>query len=124
MTRLTHDQEQEALYNAARSANLDAHIKYMERKSDAHTLAEKLMLNSYRRGMPYKASYLYCDTLDVCFYFDHDGRACVTISAGWRYGAKDLGQPVETALSYIRTMLKAMTDEADKWLRGCMDEKH
>ena len=73
MNRLTIEQERDALYNAARRVGLDARITYMERKGDAHTYAEKLMLNSDRKGMPYKSSYLYCDALDTCFFFDHDG---------------------------------------------------
>ena len=56
MNRLTIEQERDALYNAARRVGLDARITYMERKGDAHTYAEKLMLNSYRKGMPYKSS--------------------------------------------------------------------
>lgn len=123
MNRLTIEQERDALYNAARRVGLDAHITYMERKGDAHTYAEKLMLNSYRKGMPYKTSYLYCDTLDACFFFDHDGRACVTISACWRHGAKDLGKPIRDGMAYIQKMLDAMTDEADQWLRGNRDER-
>lgn len=124
MNTLTIDQEREALYKAARSVNLDAHIQTMDRKGDAYTCAEKLMLSSYRKGMPYKTSYLYCDTLDVCFYFDHDGYACVTMSARWRNGAKDLGKPIKEAFDYIQKMLDAMTAEADRWLRGCRDERN
>lgn len=123
MNRLTIEQERGALYNAARTVGLDAHITYMERKGDAHTYAEKLMLNSYRKGMPYKSSYLYCDTLDACFFFDHDGRACVSVSACWRDGAKDLGKPIREGLTYIQKMLAAMTSEADQWLRGDRDER-
>ena len=124
MNRLTIEQEREAIYAAARKSNLDAHIQTMDRKSDAHTCAEKLMLSSYRKGMPYKSSYLYCDTLDACFYFDHDGRACVTVSARWCNGAKDLGKPITEAFEYIQKMLDAMTAEADQWLRGCRDERN
>jgi hypothetical protein len=124
MNRLTIEQEEDALYNAARKAGMGAHIEYMERKSDAHTYAEKIMLNAYRRGMPYKPSYLYCDTVDACFYFDYDGQACVSFSAQWRNGAKDLGKPIREAFGYIQNMLDAMTNEADKWLRGCRDERH
>lgn len=123
MNRLTIEQERDALYNAARVVGLDAHVAYMERKGDAHTYAEKLMLNSYRKGMPYKSSYLYCDTLDVCFFFDHDGHACASVSACWRDGAKDLGKPIREGLSYIQRMLAAMTAEVDQWLRGDKDER-
>lgn len=124
MNRLTIEQEREALYQAARRVGLDAHITYMERKSDAYTCAEKLMLNSYRKGMPYKASYLYCDTVDACFFFDYDGKAVVTFSARWSHGAKDLGKPIKDGFGYIQKMLDAMTDEADKWLRGNRDERN
>lgn len=124
MNRLTIEQERDALYNAARAVGLDSHVIYMERKGDANTYAEKLMLNSYRKGMPYKTSYLYCDTVDVCFFFDHDGRACVSMSACWRNGAKDLGKPIREGLTYIQRMLDAMTKEADKWLCGGRDERN
>ena len=124
MNRLTIDQEKEAPYQAARRLGLDAHITYMERKGDAYTYAEKLMLNSYRKGMPYKASYLYCDTVDACFFFDHDGQAAVSISARWVQGAKDLGRPIREALDLIQKMLDAMTDETAKWLKGSRDERN
>ncbi len=124
MNRLTIEQERDALYNAARKSNLDAHITFLDRKGDAHNCSEKLMAFSYRKGMPYKKSLLYCDTVDTCFYFDHDGRACVTFSARWSHGAKDLDDPIEEALRLIRIMLKNMTDEVEKWLRGCADERN
>lgn len=124
MNRLTIDQEESALYQAARRLGLDAHITHMERKGDAYTYAEKLMLNSYRKGMPYKTSYLYCDTVDACFFFDHDGRPAVTISARWTQGAKDLGKPIREALTLIQKMLDAMADETAKWLRGNRDERN
>lgn len=124
MNTLTIDQERKAIYAAARRVGLDAHIQTMDKKSEAHTCAEKLMLASYRKGMPYKASYLYCDMLDVCFYFDHDGRACVSMSARWCRGAKDLGKPIKDAFVYIQRMLDAMTVEAEQWLRGCGDERN
>ena len=123
MNRLTIEQERDALYNAARKAGLDTHVTYMERKGDAHTYAEKLMLNSYRKGMPYKSSYLYCDTLDACFFFDRDGHACISMSAFWRNGAKDLGKPIREALMYIQKMLDIMTEEANRWLQGDRDER-
>lgn len=124
MNRLTIDQEREALYHAARRVGLDTHITYMDRKGDAHTYAEKLMLNSYRKGMPYKVSYLWCESLDACFFFNHDGRACVSVSAMWCSGAKDLGKPLSSAIQNIQKMLDAMTEETAKWLRGNRDERN
>lgn len=124
MNRLTIEQEDEALRQAARSVGLDSHITYMNKKSEAYTSAERLMLLHYRKGMPYKKSFLMCDTLDACFYFDPDGKACVTVTARWRNGAKDLGKPINDALAYIRKMLDAMDAEASKWLQGGMDERH
>ena len=64
-----------------------------------------------------------CDTMDTCFFFDHDGHACVSVSASWRNGAKDLGRPIREALTHIQKMLNAMTEEADQWLRGGRDER-
>lgn len=124
MNQLTIAQEHEALYNAAHRANLDAHIKHLSRKSDAFTAAEKLMLMQYHKDMPVKASYLYCDSLDACFFFNTAGKACVTISAFWGYGTADLGEPIEKALKYIREMLQYMTDEVNRWTREGMDERH
>ena len=124
MSRLTIEQEEMALRAAAQRVGFEEHIYHMERKGDAHTNAEKIMVNEYRKGMPYKASYLYCDTLDSCFYFDYDGSACVTISARWRHGCKDLSKTAKEALVYIQRMLDAMTAEAERWLRGRSDERH
>lgn len=124
MSRLTIEQEEIALSKAAQRVGFEAHIYTMGRKGDAHTNAEKIMVGEYRKGMPYKASYLYCDTLDSCFYFDHDGCPCVTIAARWRHGCKDLGKSAKEALIYIQRMLDAMSSEAEQWLRGCSDERN
>lgn len=63
---------QEKIIEAAcKTANLGAHITKITSKSSASTWAERIAVQ-YRAGntaMPVKNSYMYCDTLDMCFFF-------------------------------------------------------
>lgn len=58
-----------------------------------------------------KNSYLYCDSVDACFFYGPTGAPTVTFTARWTYGAKDLDRLGEAA-ELIKTMLYNMTVES------------
>lgn len=58
-----------------------------------------------------KNSYLYCDSVDACFFYGPTGAPTVTFTARWTYGAKDIDKLGETA-ELMKTMLYNMTVEA------------
>ena len=68
---MTVKQQAEAITKACSEAGIDGHIEWHNHKSDAHTWAEKISLSfkNSRRSRPVKNSYMFCDTLDMCFFY-------------------------------------------------------
>lgn len=67
---LPEDKQAAIIEKACKLANLGSHIKWITLKKDAGTLAEQIAAR-FKSGerMPVKNSYMYCDTLDMCFFF-------------------------------------------------------
>ena len=67
---MTHEREAEIIAAACKEHGLDTHIKWIPKKSEAYTRAEQIAHQfSGGKRQPVKSSYMYCDTLDVCFFF-------------------------------------------------------
>ena len=73
-----------AIEAACKAANLDAHITRITAKSRAVTWAEKLAVRFKldREDLVVKNSYMYCDALDMCFFF-LNGRTPAFAYAGY-----------------------------------------
>ena len=69
--QLSTEQQVAAIEAACKAANLDAHITRITAKSRAATWAEKLAVRFKldREDLVVKNSYMYCDALDMCFFF-------------------------------------------------------
>ena len=107
---LTKKQQTEILHDAARMSNMDGHVY----DGNPYTCAEKAMVMfGAARNTPRKNSYLYCDSVDACFYFCRD-IANVTFTARWRAGCKDLDTVKTQAMDLIKTMLQNMQKLADE----------
>lgn len=76
----TEEQFAKALEMSAKQCGLDAHICYMENKSNLQTLADKIIGRFFRKGMAIKRSYMWCDTLDMTFFFLENGEAVYAYS--------------------------------------------
>lgn len=104
----TKEQQKSMLHRAARSSNMDGHIV----ATPPVTMAEHAMTRfGGKASLPRKNSYLYCDSVDACFFYVPTGAPTVTFTARWTYGAKDLDKLGETA-ELIKTMLYNMNVEA------------
>lgn len=104
----TKEQQKSMLHRAARSSNMDGHIV----TTPPATMAERAMTRfGGKASTPRKNSYLYCDSVDACFFYGPTGAPTVTFTARWTYGAKDLDKLGETA-ELIKTMLYNMNVEA------------
>lgn len=68
---MTQERQAELIHKACRAAGLDAHIRVINRKKDATTWAEKIAVQFMQAGqqLPVKNSYMFCDTLDMCFFY-------------------------------------------------------
>lgn len=82
--RLSPEQQAAVIEAACKAANLDAHITRITAKSGASTWAEKIaaQYKTAREDMPVKNSYMYCDALDMCFFF-LNGRTPAFAYAGY-----------------------------------------
>lgn len=68
---LSANQQEAIIKKACERANLGTHIKLITSKKEVATWAERIAIQ-YRKPrcvMPVKNSFMYCDTLDMCFFF-------------------------------------------------------
>lgn len=106
--------QKEIIEESAKELGLDEHIRYMERKYDLHTGANKLMGMHFEKHKPYKDSYLWCDKLDVSFFFDDRNKASVAMSGIWRSDCTDLTEgKVANALIKMQKMCALMDEKMD-----------
>ena len=109
MMKYTHEQQAAALHQAAKNMGIDAHVTTLDYKNQLQTWADKILGRFFRKGMPVKRSYLFCDCLDVDFFFHESGEAAFTY-AGYA-DSRDLdGGSLEKAMK----MAKAMRDEMQR----------
>lgn len=108
---LTKEQQENLLHEAARKSDVGGHVQSM-----GCTAAERVMqMFGGKQNTPRTMSYLYCDSVDACFYYQND-KACCVFTAKWLVGTKDLAR-LDEAGKLISTMLNNMQDVADEALR-------
>lgn len=76
----TEEQFEKALEISAKQCGLDAHVSHLYKKSDMQTRADRIIGIFFRKGMPIKRSYMWCNSLDMTFFFLKDGTAVYTYS--------------------------------------------
>lgn len=105
---------QTLLENAMRKCQMGIHIKNMEFKKDADTWAERIATGFHvKSAFPVKNTYMYCDTLDMCFFYDINMVPTVTYAGYTQYMAKDtIGLPkaFEKANEVLNAMQEVKTD--------------
>lgn len=120
--KLSFEEQEKIIEDAADVLKMDIHISHMRHKADLSTMAEKLMgQRTHQQGQPYKQAYLWCDTVDVCFFFsgNFNATACATFTALWLVGSKDLkGGNAAHALQKIEDMLDLMQKKANNIMLG------
>lgn len=71
---MTEQQQAELIAEACKEAGLDGHIQWIEGRKQADTWAKKIIVRFKGDGsLPVKNSYMYCDTLDMCFCYNQHG---------------------------------------------------
>jgi hypothetical protein len=108
---LTNEQKEKILHDSARKSGLDGHITIRGKQSELDTNAEQMMGRMSNPRNPHKNSYLYCDSVDACFYIDHD-MPFVTFTARWNFGSKDLENTKYTATFIILNDMLSKMQEA------------
>jgi len=113
---MTKEKQAELIAAACKEAGLDGHIKWIEKKAHAHTWAEKIA-ERFRdnREMPTKSSYMYCDTLDMCFFYNEAGTPYMTYAGYVTAGCKDIaGNQLLEAFRRANHVLNIMKELAEE----------
>jgi len=96
------------LEKAMKQCELASHIKNMEFKRDAGTWAERIATRFYEKGgFPVKNSYMFCDSLDMCFFYDKDMVPTVTYAGYAQFMSKDT-ITLPSAFEKAKEVLEAM----------------
>ena len=106
------------LQQACKECGLDGHIKLLGLKRDATTWPEKVAdgCRKMHSKMPVKSSFVFCDRLDMTFYFNHKNKACVSFSGYAQHGTRDLAEgklqeAFVIAGKMVETMQKLIDEE-------------
>lgn len=113
---MTREQQAENIHKACIEAGLDGHVKWIERRTQANTWAEKIAVRFKGNGpLPVKKSYMYCDTLDMCFFYGPEGIPYMTYSGYATVNSKDItdGTLME-AFRKARQVLGTMRELAEE----------
>ena len=71
---MTEKRQAELIATACKEAGLGGHIRWIEGKKQADTFAEKIAVRfKGNSSFPVKNSYMYCNTLDMCFCYNQQG---------------------------------------------------
>lgn len=94
--------------------DLGGSITWFSAKRKPHTEAEKIASkHKSKPNFPSKVSFMYCDELDMCFFYDTSGNACVTYSGIARAGSGDIREGLVKAFQIAEKVLDRMQELVD-----------
>ena len=113
---MTPEERADCIYRACKENGLDGHITWIEKKTQAYTWAEKIAMRfKGKRAMPVKNSYMFCEKMDMCFFYDEYENACVTYAGYARANSTDL---VEDKLVNAFVIAKKVLLDMDRLIKG------
>lgn len=113
---MTEQRQAELIAAACKEAGLDGHIRWIEGRKQAHTWAEKIAVRfKGNSNLPVKNSYMYCDTLDMCFCYNQQGTPIMSYAGYVTADSPDIteGKLLE-AFRLARQVLSAMRELAEE----------
>lgn len=113
---MTEQRQAELISAACKEAWLDGHIRWIEVKKQADTWAEKIAVRfKGRNSLPVKNSYMYCDTLDMCFCYNQQGTPIMAYAGYVTVDSPDIteGKLLE-AFRRARQVLSTMKELAEE----------
>lgn len=110
----------ELIGKAAREVGLDGHCKWIENQNDAVTWAEKIARRfKSNRQLVVKNSYMYSETLDMCFFYTHNDKAAFTYAGYATIVATDIDKDnLPKAFELAKKLLMAM----DRLVKECEEQ--
>ena len=99
---------------ACEQCGLSSHITWLSDISPKTISAENIARAiAMKKEFPAKVSFMFCDGLDMCFFFDSVGKARVTFSGQAEQGSDDLTK-IADAFKVAKKLLKKMQSLYDK----------
>ena len=115
--QLKREKQTEHIETACREAGIGAHVmNFGKGHFEAHTEAQKIMMEQFASGkvVPAKISFMYCDELDMCFFYAANGKACCSYSGIAKAGSDDVEHNIPMAFKTAKTILDRMQELSDK----------
>lgn len=113
---MTTEKQAELIAISCKEAGLDGHIKCIDGRKQADTWAEKIAIRFKNNGpLPVKNSYMYCDTLDMCFFYNEAGTPFMSYAGYATAESKDIteGKLLE-AFRRARQVLSTMKELSEE----------
>ena len=113
---MTPEKQAEIIQTVCWENNLNKHIKWICCNRDAITAAERFANRHRFRGerLPVKNSCMYCENMDICFFFDRCGNACFSYAGHTISDAPDLVKHhLERAFAIAEKVVRRMQELAE-----------
>lgn len=108
------ERKAELIRIACHRAGLDGHIKWIKYKKDLISPVEMIAATHNALPLPIKRSCMYCDSLDMCFFYTDRNEASVAYS-GRATLKRDMGEDEKLIAAFrkAREVLKIMQELID-----------
>ena len=110
---LKQKKQAEHIETACREAGLGGHVmNFGKNHFKASTEAQKIMMEQFASGkvVPAKTSFMYCDELDMCFFYSANGKACSSYSGITKAGSDDIEHKIIQAFKSAKAVLDRMQE--------------
>lgn len=110
---LKQKKQAEHIETACREAGLGGHVICFGKDGyKTHTEAQKIMMKQFAPGkaVPAKTSFMYCDELDMCFFYSANGKACCSYSGITKAGSDDIEHNIIQAFKSAKAVLDRMQE--------------
>lgn len=110
---LKQKKQAEHIETACREAGLGGHVmNFGKNHFKASTEAQKIMMEQFASGkvVPAKTSFMYCDELDMCFFYSASGKACCSYSGITKAGSDDIEHNIVQAFKSAKAVLDRMQE--------------
>lgn len=109
MNEKQNERQAEYIRLACKENGLAGSITWFPKEIKPTTPAQKIMVEIVNRPtFPAKCSFMYCDELDMCFFYGPDGSARCSYSGEAKVGSKDIRQNIVKAFKTAEKVLNRM----------------
>lgn len=109
--KITQERQRKHIEEACKEAGLGGHVTWFSDSIKPTTHATSMAADILRKkNFPAKCSFMFCDELDMCFFYSQDGIARVTFSGETKAGSEDIRHNIIMAFKTAEKVLDIMQD--------------